>query len=259
MHHALATSVRQKLPAQPEQPASGNTRAHLHPSVAGILHVHHLAPAYGNLLDHGSEHVFRNIYRQVLVRLQPLSVLGHLRDHAGPAYLKLVALPSHGFHQNPKMQFAPARHREHVGLLGLLHPQGDVPLQLPEQSLPHLPRGHEPPVPTRERGVVDHEVHRNGGLLHCNPSESLQAPGIRKGPPNFYLPEPRQSHDVTRIRPLHLDALQTLETIQIRNTRRFGLGCGHDPNVPQRQQRHRLPDGYGSPLNTPDGEASHVR
>src|SRR5438046_418709 len=141
----------------------------------------------------------------------PLPIGPLPRNDPRPAHLELEPLAPHRFHENAEVQLAPARHRERLGVVRLLHPQGHVLLELPKQPIAQLPAGHELPLPSRERRIVHLEVHGDRGLLHRDAGEPLQIVGRRHRLPDLDADQARERHDVAGRGVLYLDPLQPVE------------------------------------------------
>src|SRR5205823_5525197 len=121
-------------------------------------------------------------------------------------------------HQHAEVQLPPARHGERLGVVRLLHPQRHVALELPKQPLPQLPAGHELPFPPGERRVVHLDVHRDRRLLDRDPREPLEAAGRRHGLADLHPGEPRERHDLARLRFLELHPVQPLEAEELHHS-----------------------------------------
>ncbi len=76
------------------------------------------------------------------------------------------------------MQFAPAGDLEGIGAVRVLHPQGHVVLQLLHEPLPDAPALGVLAVLAGEGAVVDHEHHRDGGLVDIHVRQGL---GVVRG------------------------------------------------------------------------------
>ena len=196
MHDSRSPGVRQELRAIPQQAPRRQLEPHPHHAHPRVLHVQQGRAARAQLLHHHAEVALWAIDHQLLVGLELLSVRPFARDDARPADLKLISLAPHRLHQHAEVQLAASRHGERLGVVRLLHPEGHVPLELPEQPLPQLPTGDELPFAPRERRVVDLAVHRDRGLLHCDPREALEVVGRRDRLPDLHAGEPRQRHDL---------------------------------------------------------------
>ena len=71
------------------------------------------------------------------------------------------------------MQLSSSRHLKAVRAL-LLHPKADVGVQLPEQPVSQMAGGDVFSFLARQRAVIDHKVHGNGGLGDLLEGNSLR-------------------------------------------------------------------------------------
>ena len=62
------------------------------------------------------------------------------------------------------MKLAAAGHLEAVRAVRLLHPQADVRVQLPKQTVAQMAGGDKLSLLAGQRAVVDHKVHGDGGF-----------------------------------------------------------------------------------------------
>ncbi len=79
------------------------------------------------------------------------------------------------------MEFAAAGDLERVGGLGLFDAHGDVRLDFLEEPVADVPGGDILAFPSREGGVVDDEVHGDGGFIDLDELHGFDVFGVAGG------------------------------------------------------------------------------
>ena len=136
-----------------------------------------------------------------------------LRDHLGLGDHELVPLPAHRLDQDRHLQLPPSAHLEGVGPLRRLHPERDVPEDLPLQAVADVAGGEVLALPAGHRAVVHEKEHRHGRLVHADPGQGLR---IFQGGDRIADVEVRdagEGDDVARLDPLHRDLLEAREGV----------------------------------------------
>ena len=140
--NSLAPGVCHELGAVPEQSPGGHAKPETDRTPVRGLHLEHFGPPWTHFLHYRADVLLRHLYDRLFKRLEQ-AVGSLLFDNSRPGDLKLVPLPAHGLHENREMQFTPARHGEGIGHLGLLDPQGNVPLKFLHESIANLSGRYE--------------------------------------------------------------------------------------------------------------------
>src|SRR6185436_2313043 len=177
----------------------------------------HLAASRSELLDDISEVFLGNVDRQLLIRLEALAVDSLAGDHARPRHLELEPLTAHGLHEDREVQLAATRDSPRICRVGILDTQRDVSLELMVQTIAHLTRRHVLSLSAGERRVVDDEIDGNRWLLDGDSLEAFLMLDVRERQTNLDALDAGQRDDFARDRLGDLDAIQSVERVQLRD------------------------------------------
>ena len=176
-----------------------------------------------------------------------------MEHHARLRDSQLVAFAAHVLEQDGQVQFAATHHFEDAVFVGVAHLECDVRLQLAVEPVADLPAGDELAFATRERRVVDAEVHGQRGLvdLQHRQRQWLFDAGQRHADADAF--DAVDQHDVARAGFGRLLALESLELQHLVDAclDRRGLGAGIHGHVLHRLQR--------ALVDAPDADPADVR
>src|SRR5262249_44295415 len=134
-HDAGAAGIREELPVITDEATRRHMEDETGLAAAGRAHVHELAAALADLLDHDARELVVDVDLHLLNRLLALAGSGICpEDDARAADRELVAFAPHRLHQHGELQLAAAGHLERVLALGLAHANGDIALSLALQA-----------------------------------------------------------------------------------------------------------------------------
>ncbi len=189
----------------------------LETGIAGSQRAHAVqhALSLGQLLDHGAGALVRYVNVGDLHGLLLSALLIGLVDNLCLGNRKLEALAAHGLHQHGEMQLAAAGYLETVGRSRLLHTERHIGVQLAEQAVTDVTGGHELALCAGQRGIIDHEIHGNGGLGNLLEGNGCRVLLGADGITYVQILDTGYRYDGAVLGLLHVHSLQAVELIQL--------------------------------------------
>ena len=201
-----------ELGLEPDQPARRDAIVEAHAPAAVLRHVEHLAAPAVECRDRRALVGFLDIHRQHLERLADDAV-DILEDHLRAGHRQLEAFAAHVLDQDGEVQLAPARDPEYIRLGGVFHAQRDVGEQFLVETVAYLPAGDELAFAPDQRGGVHLEIHVERGLVDLVHRQRLGLLLVGQRCADGNLVDARDLHDLARVRLVHRDPVQALETV----------------------------------------------
>ena len=151
------------------------------------------------------------------------------------------------------MQLSTAGHLEAVRGIGLLHPQGYVGVQLPEQPVADMAGGHIFSLLPCEGAVVYHEIHGDGGLGNFLEGDSLGILRRADGVSDVEIRDTGNGHDGADVGLRHIHFFQSVKFIELADPHFF-------PPVRIVVVYHHsvLVDFQGTVFHLADADAAHI-
>ena len=149
------------------------------------------------------------------------------------------------------MQHPTPEHVPRVGRIRSLHPQRQVFIQFPKQSLVDMARGDEFAVLAEEGRVVDGEKHRHRRLINGDGGQGLGRRSVGYRFADLEALDADHGADVARCHSVHLLAPQALEDVDLLDLRphHAAVAFAEDDVLPLTQF---------APVDTPHGDTAYV-
>ena len=214
-HDSGAAGIRKQLSSEADQAACRNDEFQAD-GFPHRVHCHHLPLARPHLFDDRSLVFGGDIDYQVFHRLQFFSVffpIDDLRLRNG----HFETFTAHVLDENRQVQLSPAGYFEGVGISRILDPQGDVRAQLFFQPFADVAGGDQFPLSSGKWGVVDDEVHGNGGFVDRYVRQSFRRIGSRQRFADADAFEAGDGHDIAGACLGDFSLLQAFVAEQFRN------------------------------------------
>ena len=151
------------------------------------------------------------------------------------------------------MQLAAAGYLEGFRGIRFLHPQGHICVQLPEQSVPEMPAGHVFALLAGEGGIVDDEVHGDGGLGNLLERDRDRIFRGAEGISDVDVRNAGNGHDGTDGSFLYFYLVQAVEFIQAADAHPFLL-----VRLMVVDDHHILPFADDAVIHLSHADAAHV-
>ena len=214
VHDTVSVGVGEELGTVAHQAAGRDAELDMGGAAVAGAHVDQLRLAGAELLHHGADVCLRHLDHEVLDRLAEHAVDG-FGDDLRAADLELIALAAHGLDQDGQVQLAAAADLEGVGGIGLLDAEGDVCLDLLEESVADVAGGDILALSAREGRVVDDEIHGNGWLVDLDEGQRIGSVDVADGLADIDIGDAGNADEVAHLGFLALDALEALELIEL--------------------------------------------
>ncbi len=144
-------------------------------------HVPQLRFPGAELLDDRADIVGGDFDTQQFHRLEQLSVLIALVDDLRAGDSEFVTLAPHRFDEDGEVQLAAPGDFERIRRFGFFHAHRHVRFHFLEEAVADVARCDIFAFSARERGVVDDEVHGDGGLVDLDELEGLHTVDVAGG------------------------------------------------------------------------------
>src|SRR5207247_536984 len=109
------------------------------------------------------------------------------------------------------MKLTPARDKEGVRTVRLLHPETHIGLKLLEEPLPEFPRRAVLALAPGERRSIDRKGHAEGRLVHLDAGERRGVQLVRDRFADVDIGNTGNGNDLAGFSPFHFNSLQSLK------------------------------------------------
>ena len=150
------------------------------------------------------------------------------------------------------MQLATARHHEGVRILGELHAQRHVGLQLTLQTLADLAAGDILALAAGQRRGVDQKLHGQRGLVDAQQRQRIRVADLAQRGADVDVLDAVDGHDVTGLCKRHHLTLQTPEAqhlVHLHGDRRLLVAV---------HQQHRFTTAQSATVDAADTDTTHI-
>ena len=198
-----------------DQAARGDQELEPHRTVGECGHTAKFALSLGQHTDYGTGKIGCNIniadfHRLKLVSLFILSVNDfRLRDS------EFIAFAAHRLDQDGQMQLTSSGNSERICIVGILHTQGDVRVQLTQKSFSDLSRGAVCTLASRKRTIVNDKVHGDRRLGYLLERNRVFLTYFADRIADLEVTDTGDRYDRTDFRFLHIHLAQTVEFVKL--------------------------------------------
>ena len=178
VHDAVAVGVGHELGPVADEAAGRDGELEVGGAAVMGDHVPEFRFPGAEFLDDRADIFARHLDGEEFHRLEELAVLVALVDDLRAGDREFVAFAPHGLDEDGQVEFAAAGDLERIGGLGLFDAHGDVRLDFLEEPVTDVPGGDILAFPSREGGVVDDEVHGDGGFIDLDEFHRFDVLGV---------------------------------------------------------------------------------